>query len=75
MAENNMMESEETVWWLEVLEANLLSDDYEVKTDMETHFKIAAIRSIVERNKELEDMLDELTEYRDRLAAIIGPRL
>lgn len=35
----------------------------------------AAIRTVLARNEELEQLLEALNEHRDRLGEIIGPKL
>lgn len=66
---------EEVHWWLEALEENLLDAQYQVATDTETHFKIAAVRRLRERNEELETALAAADRLRNVLAEVIGKAL
>ena len=62
----------QAVWWAEVLAENLTDGDYTVAGDDATHFKIAAIRRLIERNEELESALEGLTKQLDDVAKAIS---
>lgn len=63
---------EDARYWLEILEANLLDADYRVYSDSETHFKIAAVRRLIDRNEELEAALQVVNNFKDGLNKAIG---
>lgn len=69
------MIEEEVKWWLEILEANMLDNEYRVSTDSETHFKIAALRRTIERNEQLEEVLSRMNALRNEIGEIIGKAL
>lgn len=66
------MSLDDARWWAQALEANLLDADYCVSRDTETHFKIEAVRRLLERNEELEVALSALDKYRDSVGKILG---
>lgn len=72
MTTDNQITVEDARWWMQALEGNLLDADYRVSTDTETHFKIAAVRRLIERNEELETALSALNKYRDSVGKILG---
>lgn len=66
------MNLEEALWWLEILESNLLDADYSPRGDDETHFKIAALRLMIERTEKLEDAFNRLDKLRDEIGKAIA---
>lgn len=66
------MDLDEARYWLEALEANLLDADYCVSGDSKTHFKIAALRRVMQRNVETENALFTAYDAIEKVKGILG---